>query len=126
MVSERTLRAWYSSVFVAGATLGGGPPAGIAAAAFLKTELGESGLDDAVKWTGKDSTTKGEQRKTARRAYESSPSPKPKRKASAYSKRYGAAFRKVAPKFKLKNGSWKKNGYRSAVRAAHKLAGGKK
>jgi len=50
---------------------------------------------------------------------------KTKRVASAYSKRYGRAFRKVAPKFKLKNGSWKKNGYRSAVRAAHKLAGGK-
>ena len=45
-----------------------------------------------------------------------------KRKASAYSKRYGRAFKKVAPKFKLKNGSWKKNGFRSAVRAAHKLA----
>ena len=38
-----------------------------------------------------------------------------KRKASAASK-------KVAPKFKLKNGSWKKNGFKMAVRAAHKLA----
>jgi len=64
-------------------------------------------------------TTKGEVRKTARRAYE--PKKKP-RKASAYSKRYGAAFRKVAKRFKKKNGSWKTNGYRSAVRAAHKLA----
>ena len=45
-----------------------------------------------------------------------------KRKASAASKRYGKAFKKVAPGFKLKNGSWKKNGFRSAVRAAHKLA----
>ena len=72
-----------------------------------------------------DGTTKGEVRKTARRAYESSPSPKPKRKASAYSKRYGAAFRKVAGRFKKKNGSWKTNGYRNAVRAAHKLAGRK-
>ena len=45
-----------------------------------------------------------------------------KRKASAASKRYGRAFKKVAPQFKLKNGSWKKNGFRNAVRAAHKLA----
>ena len=45
-----------------------------------------------------------------------------KRKASAASKRYGRAFKKIAPQFKLKNGSWKKNGFRNAVRAAHKLA----
>ena len=45
-----------------------------------------------------------------------------KRKASVASKRYGRAFKKVAPQFKLKNGSWKKNGFRNAVRAAHKLA----
>ena len=45
-----------------------------------------------------------------------------KRKASAASKRYGRAFKQVAPTYKLKNGSWKKNGFRSAVRAAHKLA----
>jgi len=49
-----------------------------------------------------------------------------KRKASAASKKYGRAFKKVAPSFKLKNGSWKKNGFRSAVKAAHKLAKGMK
>ena len=48
--------------------------------------------------------------------------PKKPRKASAYSKRYGKAFEKVAKDFKKKNGEWKKNGFRSAVRAAHKLA----
>jgi len=47
---------------------------------------------------------------------------KPKRKASASSKRYGKAFQEIAPRFKLKNGSWKKNGFRNAVRAAHKMA----
>ena len=67
-------------------------------------------------------TTKGEVRKTARRAYEKSTSPKTKRKASAYSKRYGAAFRKVAGRFKKKNGSWKTNGFKNAQKAAHKLA----
>jgi len=47
---------------------------------------------------------------------------KTKRKATAASKRYGRAFKKVAPRYKLKSGRWKKNGFRSAVRAAHKLA----
>ena len=50
------------------------------------------------------------------------PKPKTKRKASAYSKRYGAAFRKVAGRFKKKNGSWKANGFKNAQKAAHKLA----
>lgn len=44
------------------------------------------------------------------------------RKASAYSKRYGAAFKKVAKKYKKKNGSWKANGFKNAQKAAHKLA----
>jgi len=47
---------------------------------------------------------------------------KQKRKATAASKRYGKAFKKLAPQFKLKSGSWKVNGFRNAVRAAHKLA----
>tara|TARA_R110000772_G_scaffold9000_1_gene29608 strand:- start:237 stop:494 length:258 start_codon:yes stop_codon:yes gene_type:complete len=45
-----------------------------------------------------------------------------KRKASAYSKRFGKAFKKVSKDFKKKNGEWKANGFRSAVRAGHKLA----
>jgi hypothetical protein len=46
---------------------------------------------------------------------------KPKRKASAYSKRYGKMFQRVAPKYKLKNGSWAKDGFKRAQAAAHKL-----
>jgi len=49
------------------------------------------------------------------------PAPK-RRKTSAYNRRYRAAFKKVAPRYKLKNGNWKSNGFRSAVRAAHKMA----
>ena len=45
-----------------------------------------------------------------------------KRKASAYSKRFGKAFKKVSKKYKKKNGQWMKNGFRDAVRAGHKLA----
>ena len=53
---------------------------------------------------------------------ESRPSPKTKRKASAYSKRYGAAFRKLAPKYKKKNGGWRAGGFKACQKAAHKLA----
>ena len=45
-----------------------------------------------------------------------------KRKASAYSKRYGKAFKKVAKDYLKKSGGWKKNGFKSAQKAAHKLA----
>lgn len=49
-----------------------------------------------------------------------------KRKPTAYQKKYKAAFKQIAPKYKLKNGKWKKGGFRAAVKAAHKKAGGKK
>ena len=45
-----------------------------------------------------------------------------KKRSSAYQKRYKANFRKIAPKFKLKSGKWKKNGFRAAVRMAHKMS----
>lgn len=45
---------------------------------------------------------------------------KRKRKASASSKKYGRAFKRLAPKFKKKNGSWKKDGFKRCVKAAHK------
>jgi hypothetical protein len=48
------------------------------------------------------------------------------RKASAYSKKYKAAFKRVAPKYKLKNGKWRQGGFKRAVKEAHKLAGRKK
>ena len=47
---------------------------------------------------------------------------KPKRKASASNRKYAAAFKKVKGRFMKKNGGWKKNGFRNAARAAHKLA----
>lgn len=48
------------------------------------------------------------------------------RKRSAYARKYKAAFKRVAPKYKLKNGKWKANGFKRAVKEAHKIAGGKK
>jgi len=47
---------------------------------------------------------------------------KTKPKTSAYQRRYKANFRKVSSKYKLKNGKWKKNGFRSAVKLAHKMS----
>jgi hypothetical protein len=43
-----------------------------------------------------------------------------KKTTSAYNRKYKAAFKKLAPKYKLKSGKWKKSGFKSAVKAAHK------
>jgi len=45
---------------------------------------------------------------------------KAKRKASAYSRKYKTAFKQVSSRFKNKNGTWKKGGFKGAVKAAHK------
>jgi hypothetical protein len=45
---------------------------------------------------------------------------KTRRKVSAAQKRYGRMFKKLAPKFKKKNGAWKKDGFKRCVKAAHK------
>ena len=53
---------------------------------------------------------------------------KPKKKITAYQRRYKAAFKKLEKRYKLKNGKWKKGGFKAAVKAAHAQAkkGGKK
>jgi 2-phosphoglycerate kinase len=51
---------------------------------------------------------------------------KAKKKVSAYNRKYKAAFKKVAPRYKLKSGKWKAGGFKRAVRDAHRIAGGKK
>ena len=47
---------------------------------------------------------------------------KVKRKASAYAKKYGRAFKKIQNKYKTKAGKWKKDGFKRAQKEAHKLA----
>ena len=47
---------------------------------------------------------------------------KPKRKTSAYQRRYKANFKKISKRFKLKSGKWKKNGFKMAVKMAHKMS----
>lgn len=46
----------------------------------------------------------------------------PKRKVSAYNRAYKKAFKRVAPKYKLKSGKWKAGGFKRAVKEAHRLA----
>lgn len=48
--------------------------------------------------------------------------PKPKRRSSAYQKRYKANFKKIAKRYKTKSGRWKKNGFKTAVKLAHKMS----
>ena len=50
------------------------------------------------------------------------PATKKKRAGSAYSKRYGKAFKRLAPKYKKKNGQWKKDGFKRCAAAARKEA----
>ena len=47
---------------------------------------------------------------------------KKKRKPSGYQKRYGAAFKKLAPKYKTKAGKWKKDGFKRCAAAARRMA----
>ena len=50
------------------------------------------------------------------------PAPKKKRRANAASKRYGKAFKKIQHKYKKKNGSWKKDGFKRCAAAARRMA----
>lgn len=45
-----------------------------------------------------------------------------KRKTTAYQRRYKANFKKIAKRFKLKSGKWKKGGFKAAVKMAHKMS----
>ncbi len=45
-----------------------------------------------------------------------------KTKATAYQKRYKANFNKIAGDYKLKNGKWKKGGFKKAVKKAHAMS----
>lgn len=47
--------------------------------------------------------------------------PKPKKKTTAYQRKYKKAFASVKGKYKLKNGKWKKDGFKNAVKAAHRM-----
>jgi len=52
--------------------------------------------------------------------------PKRKKRKTPRQVAYSKAFKRIAPKYKLKNGTWKKDGFKRCVKEAHRLAGGKK
>ena len=47
--------------------------------------------------------------------------PKPRKKTTAYQRKYKKAFASVKGNYKLKNGKWKKDGFKNAVKAAHRM-----
>lgn len=89
-MKETTLARWYRSVFIAGATLGGGPPAAAAATAFLSTELGQSAIDAATEFT--------------RDGGKPSSKPKPKRTKSAWQRYMGQKKNQIKYKSGPKKG----------------------
>ena len=44
-----------------------------------------------------------------------------KRAGSAYNRKYKAAFKKIASKYKTKSGKWRNGGFRRAVKEAHRM-----
>ena len=137
MVSiDSALIALSKAAMIAGATASGGPAAGALMTRFLQTPPGEALARKIVSASGGDATPFAlgglVTEPTLALVGEEGPEmiipvlSKPKRKVSAYARRYKKAFKQTSMKFKLRNGSWKKNGFKLAVKAAHKMAGTKK
>lgn len=145
MVTVRgSLRALYSAAAIAGATAGGGPAAGRAMAGFLGTRAGKIAMDKAI-----DFTLAKEDVDTANMAigglvteptlamigeagaelvlpltggsFNLPDLQKPKRRVTKYQRTYKKKFKQIASKYKLKSGKWKSNGFRRAVKEAHKM-----
>lgn len=76
-------------------------------------------IDDVIRLL---EAAKGSSSGRARPTKRSDTTKKPKRAASAYSKRYGRAFKQLAPKYKKKNGQWKKDGFKRCAAAARRAA----
>ena len=45
-----------------------------------------------------------------------------KKRTTAYQRRYKSNFKKIANRYKLKSGKWKKGGFKAAVKLAHKMS----
>jgi len=79
-------------------------------------------LDDARKLhrSGKEVLSRGRSlSKKAKKLGKKTPRSMPK---GGYHARYGKAFKSLSSKFKKKNGSWKKNGFKRCAAAARKVA----
>lgn len=45
-----------------------------------------------------------------------------KKRTTAYQRKYKSNFKKIANRYKLKSGKWKKGGFKAAVKLAHKMS----
>ena len=43
-----------------------------------------------------------------------------KKRSTAYQRKYKSNFKMIAPRYKTKSGKWKKNGFKMAVKEAHR------
>lgn len=144
MVSiESVTRSLYKAAFIAGATAGGGPAAGATAASFLASDAGEFAVNRAVQITlGSQNVDSGN---FATGGFVTSPTlamigeagpemvvpmgsmMKPKRKPSAYNRRYAREYRRIKKMKTLKSGKMAKGfsgkrGHAKIVKLAHAAA----
>ena len=82
------------------------------AATLLEVPSKAIGVDPAIVQGFVQGTTTG--------AVAAAKAPKGK-KATAYQRAYKKSFKRVAPKYKKRNGEWKKGGFKKAVKEAHRL-----
>jgi len=82
-------------------------------------ELIANELDDRGFWDDEPAPRRSSRGGSGRSRRQIAYTPK-KRKATAAQKKYGRAFKRLCPKYKKKNGQWKKDGFKRCVRAAHR------
>jgi len=91
---------------------------------YISIEDLQDVLDDLIKMRQRGMEIHGGRRGARKQKPSSRRSPPrapgKKRKPSAYQVAYGKAFKKVAPRFKKKDGSWRKGGFAAAGRAARR------
>jgi hypothetical protein len=66
--------------------------------------------------------SKKSSRSTSSKAHSTPKKASKKMPKDGYHAKYGRAFKRLAPKYKKKNGSWKKDGFKRCGAAARKVA----
>lgn len=132
MVSiDSALIALSKASMIAGATASGGPAAGALMTKFVSTPAGDALARKIVSASGGNATPFAMGGMVTEPTFALvgeagpeliTPIKEIKKRSTAYQRKYKKAFKKLSPQYKLKSGRWKKNGFRLAVKAAHKLA----
>lgn len=132
MVSiDSALIALSKAAMIAGATASGGPAAGALMTKFLSTPGGDALARKIVAASGGNATPFAMGGMVTEPTFALvgeagpeliTPIKQIRKRSTSYQRKYKKAFKKLSPKYKLKSGRWKKNGFRLAVKAAHKLA----